>query len=196
MSTKQLIESFPMALRPVSKKVAGFREGIVAALVALENLNELPSGWKARIGLHYSPPKFNFGWPMLTADLVSTLRARHPDCLVYGTIKNPATGEVYEAFHQEKTLVCVQEELKIPEPWTLCLEDILRREDNDLGCLSLTNSYDNGNETPDADIIEQVKNFFGLEREPRWFLDFHHWQWCQRVFFKRDNGELIATTDF
>ncbi len=151
---------------------------------------------KARLGVHYSPPQFDFGWLIDIAGLISTLQTSHPDCLVYATLEDGMTGDKRQVLDQYDTFARVQEEMRISTKWTLCLEDTLEIEDDGVRCLTLTDSYVNGNETPEMDVIELVKNFFGLEEEPRWFLDFNDSMWCHRLFFKLPDGELIATTDF
>ncbi|KAF8916441.1 hypothetical protein CPB85DRAFT_1289743 [Mucidula mucida] len=163
MSTKtlnDLIQSLPKALRPPSDKSNGLSEGFVSVIEAIQSFNQLPPGLKARLGVHYSPPQFDFGWLIDIAGLISTLQASHPDCLVYATIEDGMTGDKRQVLDQRDTFARVQEELGIATRWTLCLEDTLEIEDDGVRCLTLTDSYVNGNETPEMDVIELVKNFF------------------------------------
>ncbi|KAF8905411.1 hypothetical protein CPB85DRAFT_921314 [Mucidula mucida] len=195
----QVIGQIPEALRPPRNlRDSGFRLGFNTALEVAENLHVLPSGLKARLGVYYSPPKFNFGWPMDEKKVVPTMRARdHADYLVFTSYEDPLTGDDIPILDERKTFALVQKHLEIPQPWVLRLEDNVRIDfDHEMGCLSLTNSYVNGNGTPSEEVVRRVKDFFGLDEEPRWFLDFTNTVWCPRYFFTLPNGDLIATDDF
>ncbi len=147
----------------------------------------------------YAPPKFNFGWSMSEDDVLDALEATHPELIVNMTVYKPLEHTSEEDINPEATMERVHQymvnEWYLPSTWRPRIEYKMPNSDVDeLGCLTITNTYEDGVAQPPADVVHAMKDIFNLEEEPKWFLDFHHGTWQERWIVFNDDKQIEVMT--
>lgn len=160
----------------------------------VETMSYLPIGLKPRKGIHYTPPKFVYGWLMSSDEICTIIEMHHSQLIGMNTYDD----ETYIDVNDTLDLVRAHfvNELKIGKRWRPEWESVIDVTKTRFAALAITDSYSNGNATPPKDVMDKVKEFFHLDSEPRWFLDLVHDRWRKRHLFRLRTGELEATTDF
>ncbi|KAF9456857.1 hypothetical protein BDZ94DRAFT_1241233 [Collybia nuda] len=47
-------------------------------------------------------------------------------------------------------------------------------------CLRITSNYSSGGEIPDDDYMSRLRDFFGLQGQPMWYLDENRFRWMRK----------------
>lgn len=170
------------------------QNGCRPAVEYVETMRTLPAGLKPRKGIHYTPPKFVYGWLMSDGDILDIIEQHHPQLVAIGNYDDEDYVDIYLTLAKVRSHFI--NDLKIEPRWRPDTVGVVDVTKSCYGALAITDSYENGEAVPPQEVMQKIKEFFHLEEEPRWFLDLIHDRWRRRFIFKRRTGELEATTDF
>ncbi|RDB27199.1 hypothetical protein Hypma_004436 [Hypsizygus marmoreus] len=159
---KSNYDDLPEAFRPPRNRQTGLRDG-GEPLFKLLPVSTLPRGLMPKLGYHYHPPRFYFGWPCTDARF-EDLRKKHPNIvtlipnrddmidipIVIGNIKR------YTIERLEITSF-VPHFSPIYGPAPLCL--------------AVADSYFVGCVRPPYPDVRKLQRWLGIKEDPMWYLD-------------------------
>ncbi|RDB29874.1 hypothetical protein Hypma_013953 [Hypsizygus marmoreus] len=160
-SSKHNYEQLPEAFRPPRKRKTGLRDG-GEPLIQLLPVPTLPRGLLPKVGFHYQPPRFYYGWPCGMARL-QELREVHPD--IISLFRSSDVIDVPIVIGNIKRYTAKNLEITSFVPHFSPIADPA------LYGLALADSYFVGCKRPPQADVKKFQQWLGIKEDPLWYLD-------------------------